>query len=313
MPRPVPHRIFACMSFFECTAPDCAAASGAVALIIRPRRRDLGEFSVARALPADERPSVGPFVFFDHMGPADFAPGQGIQVRPHPHIGIATITYLFEGLIVHRDSLGIEQPIEPGAVNLMIAGRGIVHSERAGSDLDRQSRLHGIQSWLALPDASIECEPAFIHYPAAEIPSFRIDQSTVRLIIGEAFGHRSPVRSFVETIYLEVGLVAGGRLELPALAPELAVYVVDGRIAIDGQSLEAGAMAVLHPAAGCAIEAAVAARLMLFGGESVGPRMLWWNFVAPDARRIEQAGADWKAGRFPSIAGDREFIPLPEA
>jgi hypothetical protein len=300
------------MSYFECASPACAATLGPIELIIRPARRDLGEFSVARALPAPERKMVGPFIFFDHMGPADFAPGQGIQVRPHPHIGIATITYLFEGLVMHRDSLGFVQPIEPGAVNLMVAGRGIVHSERAGDDLDEPSRLHGIQSWMALPDGELEHDPEFVHYRSAEIPAFEAGDASVRLIIGEAFGHRSPVRSFVDTLYLEARIPVGGRLSLAAGVSELAVYVVDGEAEYGGHRLPAGVMAVARPGAPIDLGARGDCRLMILGGAPVGHREIWWNFVAPTAGRIEQAKADWKAGRFPRIDGDDEFIPLPD-
>jgi redox-sensitive bicupin YhaK (pirin superfamily) len=300
------------MSYFDSTAPSCAASAGEVELIIRPKRKDLGEFSVARALPSSERQMVGPFIFFDHMGPADFGPGQGIQVRPHPHIGIATITYLFEGLIMHRDSLGYAQVIEPGAVNLMVAGRGIVHSERAGDDLDRPSRLHGIQSWLALPDTEIEREPAFTHYPASEIPRLDIGGVRVRLIIGDCFGVKSPVASFAPTLYLEAVMPAGSRLLVPAPVPERAAYVVHGEISVDNEVLLEGTMGVLASGVPVEFVAARATRLMVLGGEPVGARELWWNFVAPGWDRIEQAKADWAAGRFDKIRGDEEFIPLPD-
>ncbi|HUF71420.1 MAG TPA: pirin family protein [Gammaproteobacteria bacterium] len=300
------------MSYFECASPACSATAGPIELIVRPARRDLGEFSVARALPAPERTMVGPFIFFDHMGPADFAPGQGIQVRPHPHIGIATITYLFEGLVMHRDSLGFIQPIEAGAVNLMVAGRGIVHSERAGDDLNEQSRLHGIQSWMALPDAELEHDPEFIHYPAAEIPAFEAGDARVRLIIGKAFGRESPVKSFVDTLYLEAHVPAGGRLSLGATVPELAVYVAGGEADCDGHRLPTGVMAIARPGASIDLAARGDCRLMILGGAPVGHREIWWNFVAPTAGRIEKAKADWRAGRFPLIDGDDEFIPLPD-
>lgn len=299
------------MSFFDCAAPRCAATSGAVDLIVRPSRKDLGEFSVARALPAPDRRMVGPFIFFDHMGPADFPPGKGIQVRPHPHIGIATITYLFEGLVMHRDSLGFVQPIEAGAVNLMVAGRGIVHSERAGDDLDRPSHLHGIQSWMALPDAELEREPAFTHYPADAIPAISVGDANVRLIIGEAFGQLSPVESFVDTLYLEAHVPAAGRFSVPATVPELAVYVVSGDVAFADHALAEGAMAIAHSGAAIDIVARSDCRLMVLGGAPVGHREIWWNFVAPTVERIEQAKRDWQAGRFAKIDGDDEFIPLP--
>jgi hypothetical protein len=300
------------MSYFESQSPACYGSSGVVDLIVRPVRKNLGEFSVARALPAPERQMIGPFIFFDHMGPAEFAPGQGIQVRPHPHIGIATITYLFEGLILHRDSLGYVQAIEPGAVNLMLAGRGIVHSERAGDDLNLPSRLHGIQSWLALPDADLECDPAFTHYAAAEIPEFKVGDAILRLIIGDAFGRTSPVTHFVATLYLEVRLPAGARVEIPADVPELAAYVVSGRVGVGDSTIEAGEMAVARPATPLVLEASLDSLVMVIGGAPVGSRHLWWNFVAPTMARIEQAKSDWRNGRFPAIDGDDEFIPLPD-
>lgn len=300
------------MSYFDCTAPACLATTGAVDLIIRPMRKDLGEFSVARALPAPERRMIGPFIFFDHMGPADFAPGQGIQVRPHPHIGIATITYLFDGLVMHRDSLGFVQPIEAGAVNLMVAGRGIVHSERAGDDLDRRSHLHGIQSWMALPDSELERDPEFIHYPAGAIPAFEAGDASIRLIIGEAFGRTSPVESLVDTLYLEAHLPAGGQLSVPATVPELAAYIVSGEVGVGGHTLAEGAMAIAHPGAAIEVTARSNCRLMMLGGAPVGHREIWWNFVAPTYERIEKAKQDWRDGRFAMIEGDDEFIPLPD-
>ncbi|HMB72978.1 MAG TPA: pirin family protein [Gammaproteobacteria bacterium] len=300
------------MSFFACDSPECSSSTGSVELIVRPARKDLGEFSVARALPASERRMVGPFIFFDHMGPADFSPGHGIQVRPHPHIGIATITYLFEGLVVHRDSLGFTQPIETGAVNLMVAGRGIVHSERAGEDLGERSRLHGIQSWMALPDADLEIDPVFIHYPASGIPEFVIAGCTVRLIIGNALGHESPVRSFVDTVYLECRAEAGRTFSMPSAVSELAIYVVDGEVDLDGQRLASGTMAVLTPGAGLELMMTASGRFMVFGGDTVGHREIWWNFVAPTRARIEQAKDDWTNSRFAMIDGDDEFIPLPD-
>jgi hypothetical protein len=300
------------MSYFDCASPVCSATTGAIDLIVRPARRDLGEFSVARALPAPARKMVGPFIFFDHMGPADFAPGAGIAVRPHPHIGIATITYLFEGLVMHRDSLGFAQPIEPGAVNLMVAGRGIVHSERAGDDLDRHSRLHGIQSWMALPDGELERDPEFIHYPAADVPVLDAGDAKLRLIIGKAFGRESPVRSFVETLYLEARLPAGGRLSVPAAVPELAAYCVGGAVDCGGHRLDEGVMAIARPGAALELAARTECRLMVLGGAPVGHREIWWNFVAPTLERIEKAKEDWRSGRFGLIEGDEEFIPLPD-
>jgi redox-sensitive bicupin YhaK (pirin superfamily) len=300
------------MSYFDCRAPECSASTGSVDLIVRPSRKDLGEFSVARALPSPERKMVGPFIFFDHMGPADFAPGEGIQVRPHPHIGIAAITYLFDGLVLHRDSLGFTQPIESAAVNLMVAGSGIVHSERAGDDLNERSHLHGIQSWMALPDGELERDPEFVHYPATQIPEFAVDGARIRLIIGRLNGQVSPVKSFVDTLYLEALLAVGGRLSVPAEVPELAAYLVSGEAVLDGHVLTEGTMAIAHPGATLHLEARTDCRLMVLGGAPVGDREIWWNFVAPTTARIEQAKRDWRDGRFALIDGDDEFIPLPE-
>ena len=213
-------------------------------MTIEPKERDLGEFTVRRVLPAARRRMVGPFVFFDHMGPAEFPPGEGIAVRPHPHIGLATITYLFEGEIMHRDSLGCAQPIQAGAVNLMTAGRGIVHSERAGDDLDETSRLHGIQSWMALPLEDEECEPDFVHYPAAQLPELDVDGCTIRIIMGECFGQKSPVTTYSETLYFECVMPAGKKISIPGDADELAAYVVSGEIEADGLLYGNGVMLV---------------------------------------------------------------------
>ena len=300
------------MSYFESATPICSSSSSALELIVQPQRKDLGDFSVARALPASERQMVGPFIFFDHMGPAELPPGKGIQVRPHPHIGIAAITYLFEGLVVHRDSLGYRQEIEAGAVNLMVAGRGIVHSERAGEDLDRHSRLHGIQSWMALPDSDVECQPEFSHFPSTAIPQIDVDGATVRLIIGSAFGRESPVRSFVPTLYLEALVPAGRPLFIPASVPELAFYVVSGKVESGRHVIAEGTMAIAGNGMSLELIAREDSRVMVIGGAPVGHRELWWNFVARDSERIEQAKKDWRDGRFAGIDGDDEFIPLPE-
>jgi redox-sensitive bicupin YhaK (pirin superfamily) len=291
--------------------PQCVEPGGAVELLIEARTRDLGELEVRRVLPAAQRRMVGPFVFFDHMGPAEFADGQGMAVRPHPHIGLATITYLFEGSIMHRDSLGYVQPIEAGAVNLMTAGRGIVHSERA-PDLTSRRRLHGIQSWTALPTALEETEPAFTHYPAALLPELERGGATVRVIMGSAFGAVSPVELHSPALYLEARLEAGARFAPPQDCSERAVYIVEGRAAIGPTPLCAGAMAVLRTGAAAVIEAQSACRIMVIGGEPVGPRHIWWNFVASSPARIERAKDDWRDGRFGTVPGDDEFIPLPE-
>lgn len=301
------------MSFVKAPAPECSSGEATVELMIVPKERDLGELTVKRVLPAAERRMVGPFIFFDHMGPADFAAGEGIDVRPHPHIGIATITYLFEGEIMHRDSLGYEQAITAGAVNLMTAGRGIVHSERAGSDLDRESKLHGIQSWIALPDEQQEIEPAFVHAPAAGIPNVEGDGWSARVILGEAFGVRSPVETFSPTVYAEFRLSDSASLVVPRPAPDVAAYVVSGRVAVNGHDIAEAAMAVFGECDSLRITAETDSRLMLIGGEPVGKRHIWWNFVSSSRDRIEAAKQLWASGGFDRIEGDDEFIPLPDA
>jgi len=298
------------MSWQNASEPVCASRRGAVALVIEPRVRDLGGFSVRRVLPAAERSAVGPFVFFDEMGPTRFASGAGIDVRPHPHIGLSTVTYLFEGEIVHRDSLGVVQAIRPGEVNLMTAGRGVVHSERTDA-AQRASgpRVHGIQSWMALPDGREEIEPAFEHHPAASLPAAEIEGARVRLILGEAFGLRSEVTAHARTLYAEVKLPAGSALELPR-EHELAAYLVEGAAAVDDCALAAHTLAVVAGAA--RLRASSASRVMLLGGEPVGPRHLWWNFVSSSRERIERAKRDWRGGAFASVPGETEFIPLPD-
>ena len=300
------------MSYQSAPDADCRQKSGAVSLLIKPKEKDLGEFTVRRVLPAMQQKMVGPFIFFDHMGPADFLPGQGIQVRPHPHIGIATITYLFEGEIMHADSLGFHQAILPGAVNLMTAGRGIVHSERAGSDLDTHSRLHGIQSWIALPDGQEEIEPAFVHTPATDLPQIDQPGITLRIIMGEAFGEHSPVTTYSPTLYVDCVMEAGATLQLPRLAEQTAIYVAEGELAIGGTVVSAGAMAVVADQAGPALTSNQASRCMIIGGDPVGERHIWWNFVSSSKDRIEQAKLDWRGGSFDAVPGDDEFIPLPE-
>jgi redox-sensitive bicupin YhaK (pirin superfamily) len=291
--------------------PECVATGGAIELTIEARIRSLGEFDVRRVLPVAKRRNVGPFVFFDHMGPAVFPPGKGIAVRPHPHIGLATITYLFEGEIMHRDSLGVAQLIQKGAVNLMTAGRGIVHSERASDDLAITSRLHGIQSWMALPVELEEMEPSFIHYPAAALPALEIGGCAVRVIMGAAFGHESPVATYSPTLYLEVEMPPAAHFVLPA-AGECAAYVVSGEVEIDGTRHAEGVMAVARPGTTPGLNAVTASRIMVVGGAPLGPRHIWWNFVSSSKERIEQAKRDWVDGKIGKVAGDDEFIPLPE-
>lgn len=293
--------------------PSIAAEAPLVELTIQPRVRSLGEFDVRRVLPSAKRRMVGPFVFLDHMGPAVFPPGQGIAVRPHPHIGLATITYLFEGEILHRDSLGYRQLIQAGAVNLMTAGHGIVHSERASDDLAVTSRLHGIQSWIALPLELEEIEPTFLHYPATTLPERSIDGCRVRVIMGSAYGLQSPVLTYSPTLYLEATLPAGGELVLLDEAKERAVYVVAGSVAIGADVYAEGTLAVLREGATAPLRAATEARIIIVGGAPVGPRHIWWNFVSSSEARIERAKRDWADMRMGTVPGDDEFIPLPES
>ena len=283
-------------------------------LLLTGHDKDLGGgFVVRRLLPAGQRQAVGPFLFFDHFGPAEQRPADNHDVRPHPHIGLATVTYLFEGAIFHRDSLGSEQEIAPGAVNWMTAGRGIAHSERRPARLTQQAYVnHGLQLWAALPEAHEEAEPAFQHTPAAAIPEVDIDGVRVRVLIGQAFGHASPVTAFSETLYLDVALLAGVSFVLPALAEERAVYAVDGDVTVDGAPVAARQMAVLAPGAPAVIHALQPTRLAVIGGAPMPHRHIWWNFVSSRKERIVQAADDWQAGRFAQVPGETEFIPLPE-
>ncbi|MDP2034242.1 MAG: pirin family protein [Polaromonas sp.] len=277
--------------------------------------KDLGGgFTVRRLLPAAQRQSVGPFLFFDHFGPVTIAPGGSHDVRPHPHIGLATVTYLFDGAIMHRDSLGFEQRIAPGAINWMTAGRGIVHSERGPQDLKTSSYVnHGIQLWAALPRAFEEVAPDFEHTPSGAIPSLMLGATQVRVLIGEAFGQKSPVRTFAPTLYLDVQLAPGESFELPPLAQELAVYAVDGDIMVDAELLPAHRLAVLAPGAAVTLLAGQATRLMVIGGDALdGHRFMWWNFVSSRKERIVQASRDWEAQAMGRVPGDAELIPLPE-
>ena len=278
--------------------------------------KDLGGgFTVQRLLPAAQRQSVGPFLFFDHFGPVTVQPEAGHDVRPHPHIGLATVSYLFEGAIMHRDSLGYVQQIEPGAINWMTAGRGIVHSERRPESLANQAYVnHGIQLWAALPVAHEEVDPSFVHTPAAAIPEVQVDGATVRVLIGEAFGQVSPVATYSRTLYLDVQLPAGATLEIPALVPEMAVYTVDAPVGLNGEEVSAHILAVAAAGEPVRLTAGQSGvRLMVIGGEPLeAPRHIWWNFVSSRKERIVQASDDWAAQRMGQVAGDSEFIPLPE-
>ena len=292
-----------------------AYACDALAQVIVPRSVDLGEFSVRRALPSARSRMVGPFIFFDHFGPAEFRAGTGIDVRPHPHIGLATVTYLFDGEIMHRDSLGTEAAIKPGEVNWMTAGRGIVHSERTGTELRATgSPIHGLQMWVALPQAKEEMEAGFAHHETAEFPMVQDDGKTVRVVVGSLYGAKSPVPVVHETIFGDVHLKAGSRLPLDADHEERALYVIDGVIDIAGDRFEPGRLLVFKPGDRIDVTAVRDAHVVIVGGAPMdGPRHIWWNFVSSRKERIEQAKSDWRAGHFDKVPGDEiEFIPLPE-
>ncbi len=287
--------------------------ANSIALVIEPITKDLGEFSVARLLPDERRQRVGPFIFFDHIGPAEFAPGKGVNVRSHPHIGLATVTYLFNGEMLHRDSLGFVQVIRAGAVNWMTAGRGIAHSEKVTEEiLASGQRLHGIQVWVALPVESEDIEPRFEHYAAEDIPAVDLEGANARVVIGSAYGLTSPVQTESETLYVELKIDADASVELPR-TEELGVFVVDGDISVDGQVIPAGFLAVVENDAAVTIEASSRSHVMLCGGATLpGERILWWNFVSSSRARLQQAKADWRDGRFEPVPGESDFIPLPD-
>ncbi len=288
-------------------------------LTIPARSSDLGGLMVARILPYRRRRSVGPFVFFDHMGPAVMAPGQGINVRPHPHIGLATLTWLLEGRIRHHDSLGSLQEIAPGAVNWMVAGRGIVHSERTPEALrGAETRLNGLQTWLALPPDQEETAPGFAHHPAESLPRWSDDGVEGTVVAGTAFGLEAPARVFSPTLYIDVTLAPGARLALPAEHPERAVYGLSGTAAVGGRPVTPGVFALADggdpaPVVTVAAEAPEPARLVVIGGAPLEkPVKIWWNFVSSRPERIEQAKADWRKGRFMAVPGEDDALPLPE-
>jgi redox-sensitive bicupin YhaK (pirin superfamily) len=288
--------------------------TSAIEQVIVPRARDIGGFDVRRALPAARRQMVGPFIFLDQMGPAELPIGAGMDVRPHPHIGLATVTYLFDGEIMHRDSLGVVQPISPGAVNLMTAGRGIVHSERTAPELRaRCTKISGLQTWLALPAGQEECAPAFTHHSAEELPIVEGEGKRLRVILGELEGARSPVVTASETLFAEALLEAGASLLLAPRHDERGLYLVSGEIELDGTRFEAGRLLVLKPGTHLRITALSPARVMIIGGEPMeGPRHIWWNFVSSRKDRIEAAKADWQSGGFERVPGEHEWIPLPD-
>lgn len=295
--------------------PGDAAAADAIETVIVPRARDLGGFEVRRALPSAQRQMVGPFIFFDQMGPALMQPGQGIDVRPHPHIGLSTVTWLFDGSIYHRDSLGSAQPISPGELNWMTAGKGIVHSERtAPPDLARTRKVFGIQSWVALPKQHEETEPAFDHVEAHKLPVIDERGIQARIIAGSLYGATSPVKTQSDLFYADVQMQAGTALPLPVEHEERGVYVAEGEIEVAGQVFEEGRLLVFRAGDAITLRARSNARVMLLGGEPMdGPRYIWWNFVSSSKERIEAAKEDWKQARFAIVPGDeQDFIPLPE-
>lgn len=283
-------------------------------LIIPPRVHDLGGFQVRRAVPSVQARSVGPFVFVDHMGPATFDAGRGVDVRPHPHIGLATVTFHWSGRMTHRDTLGSLQDIEPGDVNWMTAGRGIAHSERTpAATREHPHPLHGMQTWVALPRAHEEAEPGFFHHAAATLPQQRRNGAWLRVIAGRGYGEESPVRVFADTLYVAIDLEAGAELALEDGHEQRALYVLEGEAQLDGADIPAQHLIVLDAATRPRLRARTPLKAMLLGGEPLdAPRHLWWNFVSTSRDRIEQAKQDWIEGRFGAIEGETEFIPLPE-
>jgi redox-sensitive bicupin YhaK (pirin superfamily) len=305
------------MSLLPATEPVSSRcpATPSIATIIDARPRDLGGFKVGRLLPSSARRLVGPFIFFDHMGPAQFGPGEGIDVRPHPHICLATVTYLFEGEIIHRDSLGSRQAIRPGDINWMTAGRGIVHSERTSPELRKTgSKAHGLQLWVALPLADEETSPEFHHHPADTLPALDREGARIRVLAGTAYGATSPVHTFSPLFYVDVAMPARCTLPVPRDHEERAAYVIQGAISCGAEHATPGRMLVFMPGAEVALRAESDSRVVLVGGAPLdGQRHIWWNFVASSKERIEQAKRDWKEQRFPKVPGDEvEFIPLPE-
>lgn len=305
------------MSFFPGNDPNIgdAFACDAIELMIVPRSHDIGAFEVRRALPSAKRRLVGPFIFFDHFGPAILRPGQAMDVRPHPHIGLSTVTYLFDGNIRHRDSLGTEMVIQPGDVNLMTAGRGIVHSERSPEETRDTARgISGLQTWLALPEAKEELAPGFENTASTRLPEFSDGGVSGRLIMGEFEGLRSPVTQHHGTLYVDLHLTPGAKARIPAEAEERALYLLDGEIEIAGDHFSPDVLLVLRPGDEIVVSSERGAHFMLFGGAALGSkRYIWWNFVSSSKERIEQAKEEWKTGRFDIVPGDEEeFIPLPE-
>lgn len=306
------------MSFFpgEDPHPGDAAAVNAIENLIIPRTSDLGNFEVRRALPSRERRLVGPFIFFDRMGPALLKADQALDVRPHPHIGLSTVTYLFDGEIKHRDSLGTELVIKPGDINLMTAGKGITHSERSPENRrGHPQSISGLQTWLALPDQMEEMDPEFGHTESALMPEFAAGGAKGRVVIGSFEGLKSPVKTFSETLYVDLSLEAGARFPFPATQEERALYVLSGSLFVAGDHFPADRLLVFRPGDAITLEAGPeGCHLMLFGGAAMSSkRYIWWNFVSSSKERIEKAKEEWRTGRFDIVPGDEEeFIPLPQ-
>lgn len=304
------------MSFQPAPEPTIGAdaPNPSLDIVLVPRVRDIGGFSVRRVLPSSRRKMVGPFIFLDQMGPAIFDPGIGLDVRPHPHIGLATVTYLFEGALLHRDSVGSVQTIEPEAVNWMFAGRGIAHSERTPPDIRaRGGQVFGLQMWVALPRAQEESDPRFIHHDRDALPVIHDEGRAFRVVTGSYGGVVAPFSSAWETVLVDARLQTGARLPISTRHDERAIFVAEGRVDIAGQPFEAGPLVVLKPGAPVTLTALAPSRVVLLGGEPMdGPRHIWWNFVSSSKERIEQAKADWQAGRFAQVPDETELVPLPE-
>ena len=305
------------MSFFPAKDPEPgdAFACDQIELMVVPNARDIDGFSVRRALPTAKRRLVGPFIFFDRMGPAILRGGQALDVRPHPHIGLSTVTYLFDGKIRHRDSLGTEMVIEPGDVNLMTAGRGIVHSERTPEELRGSPMgMSGLQTWLALPDHKEEIDPVFENTACATLPVFDAEGVKGRVVLGAFEGMRAPVNTYTDTLYVDLTLAAGARVRIPADAEERAIYTLSGDVEISGDRFQPDRLLVFRPGDEIVVSSTTGAHFMLFGGASLGSkRYIWWNFVSSSRERIEQAKEEWRTGRFDIVPGDEEeFVPLPE-
>lgn len=305
------------MSWQDAKDAQCEGETGcrSIELVIEPRAHELGGLTVRRALPVREKRSVGPFVFFDQMGPDVLAPGQAIDVRPHPHIGLSTLTWLFDGSIMHRDSLGYEQEIKPGEINWMTAGSGIVHSERSVQEgLDQERDLFGLQIWMALPVKDEETDPSFQHYPAEQIPTYEKDGIEAKIVAGSMWGLRSPVSVYSETVYVDIRLSGGHGMTIDAEYEERALYPLEGSLKIDGEVFGVGQMIVLKEGRDVSVSSDEGCHFTLLGGAKLdGKRFMFWNFVSSRRERINQAKLDWKEGRFAKVINDEEeFVPLPE-